>query len=50
LTCLAPFAPLPQSPITLPDSVGAEPVMTTSVDGKTVFIAGSSRVIIKSVP
>jgi hypothetical protein len=50
LTGPAPFAQLPQSPIMLPDSVGAEPVMTTSVDGRVVFIAGSSRVIIKSVP
>ena len=44
------FLPLPGSPHALPDSVGAEPVMTASIDGKTVFIAGSSRVIIKSVP
>jgi hypothetical protein len=38
------------SPYTLPDTVGAEPVMAASVDGKTVFIAGSSRVIVQPVP
>ncbi|HET7608608.1 MAG TPA: hypothetical protein VFL84_08035 [Gammaproteobacteria bacterium] len=50
LTGPPPFAQLAQSPIALPDSVGNEPVMTTSVDGRVVFIAGSGRVIIKSVP
>jgi len=29
---------------------GTDPVMTTSVDGLTVFIAGSSRVIVQPVP
>jgi len=50
LTGPAPFAQLPGSPITLLESVGNEPVMATSVDGRVVFIAGSSRVIIKSLP
>ncbi len=43
------FAPAPGTPITLPHTVGS-PVMTTSADGRTVFIAGDDRVIIRSVP
>jgi hypothetical protein len=44
------FFQLMGSPYTLPDTVGAEPVMAASVDGKTVFITGSSRVIVQPAP
>ncbi len=43
------FASAPGTPITLPHTVDS-PVMTTSADGHTVFIAGDDRVIIRSVP
>ena len=44
----ADFAPVPGTPVTLPHLVDS-PVMTTSSDGRAVFIAGGDRIIVKSV-
>ncbi|HVY63411.1 MAG TPA: hypothetical protein VHH11_01165, partial [Gammaproteobacteria bacterium] len=38
------------SPIMLSNTVGNSPVMTVSVDGRTVFIAGDDRVIVQPAP
>jgi hypothetical protein len=47
---IGPDAPLIGSPIALPATVGAHPTMAVSLDGRTVFIAGATGVIVQPVP